>query len=291
MKITGNYTGFNIVCIGAGANGSHFFRNLLQDMATYNQGERKSFITNTIVTIVDGDRVEEKNLSNQLFDKEDIDIYKVDALAERYGTHYGIDVRSISEYVTAIDEVDKVFGAQSDRLPILIGMVDNNRTRMLLHEYFYNEKVTDLLYVDTGVEGIILPQELEEDPLAKQKIESSGFSGQVVCGFKQNGQVFLPPIADVYPTILADEESVFPTQSCGDLIINNPQRCATNKMAAQLTNTVLNNIFHTREIFQEEIIFNARFGSAQTRFISMQTEREYKNFFKENDNHDISIVS
>ncbi|MEX3625010.1 ThiF family adenylyltransferase [Viridibacillus arvi] len=291
MKINNNYKGFNIVCIGAGANGSHFFRNLLQDIATYKQGSGTRLVKNTAITIVDGDRVEIKNLSNQLFDVDDVDTYKVDALAERYGTHYDLDVHSISEYVTTLDEVKKVFGNHPDKLPVLVGLVDNNRTRILLHEYFYSDEVKDLLYVDTGVEGIILPQELENDPLADKKIESSGFSGQVVCGYKQSGQVFLPPVADVYPTILADEESVFPTQSCGDLILNNPQRCATNKMAAQLTNTVLNNLFFTGEIFQEEIIFNARYGSAQTRFIAMRTEREYKHFFKELGINDISIVS
>lgn len=302
MKIANEQTYFQIVCIGAGANGSHFFRNLLQDIATYSSKSRTYYSSRPTyrasVTIVDGDKVEPKNISNQLFDDDDINNYKVDALADRYGTHYGIDVLSVAEYVTSLDQLHSLFQLNQMKpnkrtLPILIGLVDNNRTRMLMHEYFHSSLQDELLYIDVGVEGVLLKEELPNDPNANDKINGSGFSGQVVCGYKNGGQVFLPPVADVYPTILADEESIFPNQSCGDLILNNPQRSATNKMAAQLTNTFMNNLFHSGEIVQEEIIFNARFGSAQTRFVTKRIEQAYQNFFKEMTNNDAtsSIVS
>ncbi|WP_338657177.1 ThiF family adenylyltransferase (plasmid) [Sporosarcina psychrophila] len=302
MIIADKNTQYKIVCIGAGANGSHFVRNLLQDISTYGAGRstsiyRKARLFGTL-TIVDGDKVEQKNLSNQLFDVEDIDAFKVDALAERYGTHYEVDVMAVAEYVTSIEELHELFSlneenANNKMIPILIGLVDNNRTRMLMHEYFHSSLLDELLYIDVGVEGVLLKDELPNDPLVYEKIMGSGFSGQVVCGYKKYGEVFLPPVADVYPTILADEESVFPNQSCGDLILQNPQRSATNKMAAQLTNTFMNNLFHSGEIVQEEIIFNARFGSAQTRFVSKRTKQLFKNFFEEMNDNDAtsSIVS
>lgn len=290
MIIANKNTHYQIVCIGAGANGSHFFRNLLQDISTYRLGRYSSFFgrssSHGSVTIVDGDKVEKKNLSNQLFDVDDIDSFKVDALAERYGIHYDIDVMAVSEYVTSIEQLHSLFSLAEVKLnkktlPILIGLVDNNRTRMLMHDYFHSSLQDELLYIDVGVEGVLLKEELLDDPMVDEKIMGSGFSGQVVCGYKKYGEVFLPPVADVYPTILTDEESIFPNQSCGDLILQNPQRSATNKMAAQLTNTFLNNLFHSGEIVQEEIIFNARFGSAQTRFVSNRIKQLYKNFFKE----------
>lgn len=305
MKIADNYTHYQIVCIGAGANGSHFVRNLLQDIATYRvtRNDRRFFPDSGVtfpasITLVDGDKVEVKNLSNQLFDVEDVDNYKVDALAERYGTHYRCDVFSVAEYITSIEQLHALFerGKGSNykkTLPILIGLVDNNRTRMLMHEYFHSSLIDELLYIDVGVEGVLLKEELPNDPNADEKIMGSGFSGQVVCGYKKGEKVFLPPVADVYPTILADEESVFPNQSCGDLILQNPQRSATNKMAAQLTNTFMNNLFHFGEIVQEEIIFNARYGTAQSRFVSKRINQSYENFFKEMTNNDTtsSIVS
>lgn len=282
MRVANPHTTYQIVCIGAGANGSHFFRNLLQDIATYNSGHSQK--VRATVVIADGDKVEKKNLDNQLFDKEDVGNFKVDALAERYGIHYGIDVFAVPEYITSLDSLANLFSLQEtvpNTLPILVGLVDNNRTRMLMHEFFMQESVPNLVYIDAGVEGVLLEQEVLREPNAKEMILSSGFSGQVVCGFKRNGQVFLPPVGDVYPTILTDGDSVFPNQSCGDLILNNPQRSATNKLAAQMTNTFLNNLFHNGEIVQEELIFNARYGTAQARFISRRIEREYENFFKE----------
>lgn len=288
MKILSKEDSMEIVIIGAGANGSHFFRNLLQDFAVYNNSSERSRLST--VMIVDGDKVERKNLSNQLFDSDDIGEFKVQALCDRYGTHYGKDCLAINRYITTLDELKGLY-RHPDKLKVLIGCVDNNRTRMLMHEFFLDESIPNLLYIDVGVEGVILNQELRDDPDREKKIESSGFSGQVVIGYKENGDIFLPPVADLYPTILSDAESVFPTESCGDDMINNPQRCETNKMAAQMTNVVLNNLLFNGEIMQEEIIFNARFGSSQVRFISKRIEQAY-NFFKESvNNGTLSIVS
>lgn len=290
MKILNNEKPMEIVIIGAGANGSHFFRNLLQDIAVYSLGNKK--VKETTVMIVDGDRVEKHNLSNQLFDADDINSYKVQALCDRYGTHYNKDCLAVSEYITTLDELKALYRNSDKLLPVLIGAVDNNRTRMLMHEFFHDESIPELLYIDVGVEGVILDSELKGDPERFKKIQSSGFSGQVVVGYKEGGQVFLAPVADLYPTILTDEESVFPTQTCGVDVINNPQRCETNKMAAQMTNIVLNNLFFTGEILQEEIIFNARFGTSQARFIPNRIEQAYTNFFKESvNNGTLSIVS
>lgn len=260
----------DIVLIGVGANGSHFLRNLLQDMSIYGRDMRKNRLL-----IADGDKTEEKNIKNQLFTKEDVGEFKVNALAERYGDHYGIDVLAVPDYITDCDMLDRLF-ANDGRFKILIGCVDNNRTRQLMHDYFNH--VSDLLYIDVGVEGVILKEELKgysyED--MNRMIIGSGFSGQVVVGFKTNGELILPPICDVYPNVLTDTESVFPTQNCTE-ILNNPQRLETNKMAAQIANVIINNLFHTGELYQHEILFNARYGSSNVRFIDSRTE----NYFKE----------
>lgn len=299
---------FHIVVIGGGANGSHFIRSLCQDIATYRKvsqtwrGGPVQYEIPFDITLyaVDADRVETKNLSNQLFDKGDVEQYKVYALAARYGEHYGIDIRAVTEYVTTLADLEKLFHIEPETersvtIPILCGMVDNNRTRMLLHEFFHSGFLSELIYLDAGVEGVLVEEEVKDKPrhVAKKLIESSGFSGQVVIGYKRSHNVYLPPVADVYPTILLDEESVFPNQSCGDEIINNPQRGATNKMAAQLANTVVNNLFHTGQIIQSEIVFNAQFGTSQATFLTRHIETEYKkDFIKESVKNDsFSVIS
>ncbi len=259
----------DIVVIGVGANGSHFIRNLLQDMSVYGRDMRKNRLL-----IADGDKTEEKNIKNQLFTTEDVGEFKVNALAERYGEHYGIDVLAVPDYITDCDMLDRLF-ANDGRFKILIGCVDNNRTRQLMHDYFNH--VSDLLYIDLGVEGVILKEELKEysNEEMNRMIIGSGFSGQVVVGFKTKGELILPPICDVYPNVLTDTESVFPTQNCTE-ILNNPQRLETNKMAAQVANVIMNNLFHTGEVFQHEILFNARYGSSNVRFIDARTEKYFK---------------
>lgn len=274
MKIMTNKK-FNIVLLGVGANGSHFLRSLLQDMANY---KSKGLISR--ILIADGDQVELKNIQNQLFDREDVGEFKVQALAERYGSHYDIDILAYSEYVTDIETLDKLFG-DFEGQRILIGCLDNNRTRQLLHDYFQQQQ--DLIYIDAGIEGVILKDELQNNPACanmtaeqiNNMIIGSGFSGQVVTGVKYKGEEVLAPVCTVYPNILSDQESVFPTQTCAETL-NNPQRLETNKMAAQMLNIVMNNLFHTGEIFQHEIEFHARYGTSLAKLISLNDEKYFK---------------
>lgn len=270
---------FNIVLLGVGANGSHFLRSLLQDMANY-----KSKGLSVRLVIADGDKVEEKNIANQLFDKDDVNEYKVQALAERYGDHYGIDILAYREYVTDIETLENLYG-DGDGQRILIGCLDNNRTRQLLHEFF--ETQSDLIYIDAGVEGVIMKEEIKNMPECanmtaaqiNQMIIGSGFSGQVVTGIKYRGEEVLAPMCTVYPNVLSDQESVFPTQTCAETL-NNPQRLETNKMAAQMLNIVMNNLFHTGEVYQQEIQFHARYGTSVAELISMKQEKYFKELAK-----------
>jgi molybdopterin/thiamine biosynthesis adenylyltransferase len=125
---------YQIVVIGAGANGSHFFRGLCQDLSTHiraqDYGDDECFSYD--LTIADGDIVEEKNLNNQLFDEEDIGLHKVVSLAERYGDHYDIPVKRVTSYVKDEAFLGKLFpeipvSEKANVVPVLVGMVDNVR--------------------------------------------------------------------------------------------------------------------------------------------------------------------
>ncbi|WP_066297521.1 ThiF family adenylyltransferase [Bacillus sp. FJAT-29937] len=278
---------FHIVILGTGANGSHFFRSLCQDIATY-YGTKGSVYSNAYpfhfeIYLVDEDKVESKNLRNQLFDQDDIGEYKVEALRERYGEHYSIPVKSVPKYITELESLQKLFDVKEypNCIPVLCGMVDNNRTRQLMDEFFHSEYLEDLIYIDAGVEGVFMvPGKTEKEftPEEEKIADRSGFSGQIVVGYKKKGQVWLNPIGRVYGDILADEESVFPGQSCGEAIFNNPQRCATNKFAAQIANNIMNNLFHSREIDIHKVDFNARVCGANPVYVPKAIEREYKEF-------------
>ncbi|MEF2246467.1 hypothetical protein [Paenibacillus sp. IITD108] len=95
----------------------------------------------------------------------------------------------------------------------------------------------------------------EEDGISRNH---SGFGGQVVCGLKYANEIVLEPVAQVFSNIWEDEVTHFPGEGCGDLIHNAPQRCATNKMAAQVANNIVNNLFHLNTLFTHVVNFNAQ---------------------------------
>ncbi|MEC2074219.1 ThiF family adenylyltransferase [Alkalihalophilus marmarensis] len=268
LKLSDTNIAYDIVIIGAGANGSHFFRSLLQDLSGFEES------VTVKITIADADKVEGKNLKNQLFDKEDIGEFKVEALVDRYSMHYGCFVQSVTSYITDISMIRSLFSlTQKDVrdgvviMPVLIGCVDNNATRQLMHRFFYEEE--NIIYVDLGVEGVTLPNPNltpSERAIEKGIIDATGFTGQVVTGYKRDGEIFLPPVGDVYRNILMEQDR-FPGQSCGAAIVNNPQRCATNKLAAQLANGVIVGLFHTKSLYTHVIDFNAQYSGSKPHFI------------------------
>jgi len=251
---------FDIVQVGAGANGGQFFRSLCQDIATHFRSfnENKQEVTFGVnMLLCDADRYEDHNLSNQLCTQEDIGEFKVDALKERYEEVYGLSIGSIPRYVKTKEMIDQLFSDKgiSDKyqtVKILVGMIDNNKTRQLFHDYFYSDDIENLIWIDAGVTGVNISSS------DSKVIRESGFSGQVVVGFKYRGRVILKPVTDVFPEMLEDAKSSFPDESCGELIINNPQRSATNRMAATIANNVMNNLFHSQRIYSHIINFNAQ---------------------------------
>ncbi|MFS1519517.1 ThiF family adenylyltransferase [Bacillus sp. SCS-151] len=279
---------FQVVTVGVGANGGQFFRSLCQDIRThfnaFDEGDNINRVTFGVdLTICDADKYERKNLSNQLCTEDDIGEYKVEALAERYAGVYDISVKSVTEYIKSADILHKLFTVtdisdQYQKVKVLCGMVDNNKSRQLFHDYFYSDQVENLIWLDTGVTGVeLIDTESKQTEEERKSVEQSGFSGQIVVGFKYKGVVILEPATVMFPNILEDAASHFPDESCGELIINNPQRSATNKMAALLANNVMNNLFHTQSIYNHVINFNAQFCDAGGR-ISRITKEQYQRF-------------
>jgi len=295
---------FDIVQIGAGANGGQFFRSLCQDIATHFASFRskKSPVTFACnIVLCDADRYEPKNLSNQLCLEEDIGDFKVEVLAERYGEVYDLSIGTVTEYVKSLDMLSRLFadknvGPHYQQVKVLIGMVDNNKTRQLFHDFFYSDLVDTLIWIDAGVTGVeVIDRPFEtwsrEERLSVQR---SGFSGQVVVGFKYKGEVILEPVTDIFPDMLEDAASSFPDESCGELVINNPQRAATNRMAALLANGIMNNLFHSQSIYNHVLNFNAQTGMSggRTGFISEEQMRKFNIVAQKGGrNHDISEVS
>jgi hypothetical protein len=253
--------------VGVGANGSHFFRGLCQDLRTHLNAYKGNsyncpFYLDHIM-LVDGDLVEKKNLGNQLFEEDEVGEYKVCALAERYGEHYNLEVLRRTEYIRDVSEISRLMIKRTSNtriaLPVIVGMLDNNATRQLLDTYFRSEEVENLLYLDAGVHGVSLDRWEKPRP-------DTGNSGQVCVGLKFNGNIVLEPVGGLYPEVLTDVESQMP--GCGVLIQSAPQRGSTNKFAAQIANNVINTLLTERAIMVHQVTFDSRMCGSRPVYVS-----------------------
>lgn len=154
-----------IVMLGAGGTGGHIAPHLYRLLYALERPVR--FI------LCDGDIVEEKNLVRQNFTPADLGENKAKVLAERYSSVFGMETEYVPEFIESGEYLlsmlePRVFrtGAYSNsavikELVILIGAVDNNKSRKLCHEVFY--KLDDLIYIDSG---------------------NGMHTGQIVCGIR-----------------------------------------------------------------------------------------------------------
>ncbi|WP_310649037.1 ThiF family adenylyltransferase [Niallia taxi] len=247
-----------IVQIGTGGNGTYILQQLAQMLASFNLPH--SYIA------CDPDICEAKNLRNQLFIEADVGKKKADVLARRYSAHYKLNIASYSnQFVENMETLKNLFSNTDHtpvgyndivHLPILIGAVDNNYSRRIMHEYF--KQADNLLYLDCGIEGVSLVDNASsEEELEKSR--NSGYTGQVVAGLKLNGKTLLEPVASVFPDILDDQDEIAPSElSCSTVVASEPQRVITNRFAAMALCSFLNELFETHSITKHQVLFHAK---------------------------------
>lgn len=186
-----------IVVLGAGGTGGYVIPHL------YRLGYASEHPTRIIVC--DGDVVEQKNLIRQNFVAQDIGRNKAQVLAARYAAAFGIECEYRPEFIEMQRELYEL--TEPDHLPypmepqrvILLGCVDNNKSRQLCHRVF--EQKRDLIYIDAG---------------------NGEHTGQVVCGVRQHGRTLYKPVCSLYPDLLEDEDK-FPSElSCAERAVSAP---------------------------------------------------------------------
>jgi len=227
-----------IVMLGAGGTGGHTATHLYRLLHSLNRY--------TQVVICDGDIVEEKNLVRQNFIAADLGKNKAQVLAERYATAFGLEVSYIPDFIEDKEKLARlvqplIYEAGmyqqriQDGLSILIGCVDNNRSRQLCHQVFM--EANNLIYIDSG---------------------NGEYTGQVVCGVRRNGKTYYKPIGDVYPDVLLDNDK-FPTQlGCAEAAVSAPQSIVANVTASTAIVSYLYNILVLGSIETRSITFSTK---------------------------------
>ncbi|WP_054697684.1 ThiF family adenylyltransferase [Syntrophomonas palmitatica] len=141
------YSNFSILQVGCGGTGGYLvpkIARLLMTLQKYRDGWQG-------YNIVDFDVVEEINLYRQNFVKADLGLYKSEVMAKRYGSHFGVAIGSGTEKAESWEEIFNFF-PECNSGPvcrILIGCVDNNRARKVMHEAFINSD-KPIIYIDSG---------------------------------------------------------------------------------------------------------------------------------------------
>ena len=217
-----------LVLLGAGGTGGYLVPHLYRLVYTLERSVQ--------IIIADGDLVEERNLVRQNFCAADLGQNKAHILAERYANAFGLEASYVPHFVTDGDSLsDLLCLERRGFLPILIGAVDNNRTRQICHELFCHAH--DLIYIDAG---------------------NGEFSGQVVCGVRRGGRTQSRPVARYYPDILKSDD-LFPNElSCAQASEASPQAITANITAATIVADMLYNILVLGKLETKWVTFSTK---------------------------------
>ena len=233
-----------IVQLGAGGTGGHIAPQIYRLLYSLDRPAR--------YIICDGDVVEEKNLLRQNFSPADRGENKARVLAERYSTVFGLEAEYVPSFIETLDtlleliqpnawELEERSHQQTMEMVVLLGAVDNNKSRKLCHQAFYQSE--NLVYIDSG---------------------NGEFSGQVVCGVRRNGRTVFRPVGGVWPELLKDTDK-FPSElSCAEAAVSDPQSIAANITAATAVVNMVYNILALGENLVRQTEFSTRTVKMQT---------------------------
>jgi hypothetical protein len=124
-----------------------------------------------------------------------------------------------------------------ESLSILVGCVDNNKSRKLCHDVFM--KSENLIYLDAG---------------------NGEFGGQVVCGIRRKGKTYYKPVGALYPDVLElNATDKFPTElSCAEAAVSAPQSIVANVMASTAIVSYLYSILVLGSIETSSVTFSTK---------------------------------
>lgn len=233
-----------VVQLGAGGTGGHIAPHLYRLLYSLDRPAR--------YVICDGDVVEAKNLVRQNFAPADLGENKARVLAERYASVFGMEAEYVPSFIEDMDtlmelitpkgwELEPHSFKKTPEMVVLLGAVDNNKSRQLCHKAFYQSK--ELIYIDSG---------------------NGEFSGQVVCGVRRNGRTVFKPVGGVMPELLKDTDK-FPSElSCAEAAQSDPQSMAANITAATAVVNMVYNILTHGESMVRQTDFSTKTVRMQT---------------------------
>ena len=198
---------FSICVIGSGGTGSYF----LKEFSRYLYDNRKAAKQISALSVVDGDRVEKKNISRQAFQEEDIHESKAAVLTSVLNETFDLKWNGYARYLLSVKDMNNfvpLSGRERDTIPVIIGCVDNHAARLVCEEYFNSR--SDCIYFDSANEFS---------------------SGEVVFAAKKEGKILSPLRSRIFPEILNGDLRSVNELSCTELNEVAPQHICANMQA------------------------------------------------------------
>ena len=140
-----------VVMLGAGGTGGYVAPYVFRLLHMLDRPAR--------FVVCDGDIVEPKNLDRQNFVPADLGENKARVLAERYSTVLGMETEYVPSFIEKLPdlmeliepkewELNPYSTKRTKEMVLLLGCVDNNKTRQLCHQAFHQSE--ELIYIDSG---------------------------------------------------------------------------------------------------------------------------------------------
>lgn len=222
-----------ILVVGAGGTGGNIVTNLCRLLEPIKD--------KTISIIVaDGDIIEKKNRERQPYSFEEEGLNKADTLVYKCSQVFDVKISSYPHYIEDVNALQMLLPGtlsyhNSAYIPILVGAVDNNKTRAVFHNFFNQSR--NLFYIDSGNET---------------------WDGQVICGVRADFKTIASPAAEIYPDILKSKEVFKSQKGCADIVVEKPQQFITNLQAAIITLSYISDIVITGDLKTHQSTFDIK---------------------------------
>ena len=130
---------YNIIIVGCGGIGSALFQDLVRT--------RIVKTGNVYITLIDGDRVERKNIGRQHFSLSQVGMFKAEALAVTATKVLNLkNLYFINRYVLDVKDIETPLVKCSNT--ILVGCVDNHSARLIMENYIKRNNYKKTYYLD-----------------------------------------------------------------------------------------------------------------------------------------------
>lgn len=274
------------IIVGAGGTGSYF----IEDIVNY----YNTLKVDRHIIVIDGDRVETKNLLRQGFLKIDLDKSKSEALVNRYKkiarSHVTIEAKD--QFVNSVEDVVDIAKGGDYKEITIVSCVDNNMARLRLTFAMYAVRdicKVNVHFVDSGNEewhGQTITSCLSRgkgtylEGLYKLASEK-GRNGIQKFKLKENdSKNILASIFTTKPDWVNHLTKGDHELSCDDITVSSPQNIGTNMMASKcLLMTV--GMISKKEFNGGEYNFNANDNSIIRRYDGEKIEEGYESRLQE----------